>query len=147
MEIAERIDMLLQVCTKDDGKPFSYRDIEAMSAGALSSAACWKLHTGRIKNPSSRAIGALSKAFKISADYFFGENLTPKNARRKIAEYRDSALVDRIATRISQLDERARQDILQMIEYVRKAQELDAVRERGRLPGGCGLHTKKGDAR
>ena len=88
MEIAERMDLLLQVCTQNDGKPFSYRDIEAKSAGEISSAACWKLHTGRIKNPSSRAIGALSEAFDISADYFFDDSLTAENARRKNAEYR-----------------------------------------------------------
>ena len=135
MEIAERIDLLLQVCTKDDGKPFSYRDIEAMSAGAISSAACWKLHAGRIRNPSSKAIGALSKAFDISADYFFDDNLTAENAQRKIAEYQNAALVDHIATRTSELDERARQDILEMIEYVRKAQQQDDMHERNQLPG------------
>ena len=135
MDIEERIHILLQVCTKDDGKPFSYRDIEAMSAGAISSAACWKLHTGRIKNPSSKAIGALSKAFDISADYFFDDNLTAENARRKIAEYRKVALVDQIAMRTSQLGEGARQDILEMIEYVRKAQELDHIQEENQLPG------------
>ena len=135
MEIAERLDLLLQVCTNDDGKSFSYRDIEAMSAGEISSAACWKMHTGRIKNPSSKAIGALSKAFDISADYFFDDSLTAENARRKIAEHQNAALVDQIAMRTSQLDERARQDILEMIEYVRKAQALDHMKEENQLPG------------
>lgn len=135
MDIAERMDILLQVCTGSDGEPYSYRDIEAMTNGEVSSAACWKLHTGRIKNPSSRVIGALTKAFDISADFFFDDHLTRENAPRKIAEYRNAALVDQIATRTSQLDERARQDILEMIEYVRKAQQLDNIQERSQLPG------------
>ncbi len=129
MNVADRIDFLFKICVKDDGSAYSYREIEKMADGAISSTAVWKLHTGRIRNPSLKALSGLSKAFGISADYFIDENVTPENVQQKIAHYRDEVLVDQIAKRTSQLDERARQDILDMIEYVRKAQELDKLEE------------------
>ena len=50
-------------------------------------------------------------------------------------EHQNAALVDQIAMRTSQLDDRARQDILEMIEYVRKAQQLDHMQDGSQLPG------------
>lgn len=123
MDVAEKIDLLFKTVTKPDCKEYSYREVEELADGAVSSTSIWKARLGKIRNPSQRLIGALSKAFGVPVNYFFDEGVTEMDVPRYRKQYQSERMVEQIALRASELDEEGKQAILDMINLVRKAQE------------------------
>ena len=123
--LAERIERLFKTFRRKDGKEYSYKDVEAGTGKAVTAPYVWKLRTGEAQNPSLRILRALSEFFGVPMTYFIQDTSEEELANLKLAaELRDTG-VARIALRASEVDEDGRRAILEMIEYVRKAQGLD----------------------
>ncbi|HID65163.1 MAG TPA: XRE family transcriptional regulator [Anaerolineae bacterium] len=124
MDIAERTDLLFRTITKN-GKEYSYREVENLAGGAVSSTTIWKVRTGKIRNPSQKTIRALSTAFQVPVAFFFDENVTQEDIPRYRQQYRSEKMVEQITLRSYDLDDEGKQAVLDMINWVRKAQGLD----------------------
>jgi transcriptional regulator with XRE-family HTH domain len=125
VDIAKRLDLLFRTVTKKGGKEHSYREIEELAGGATSSTTIWKLRTGRTQNPSLKTLQALGTAFQVPVAFFFDEDLTPEDVPRYRHQYRSEQMVEQIALRSYDLDDEGKQAVLNMINWVRKAQGLD----------------------
>ena len=124
-DIAERLDLLFRTVTKEGGKEYSYREIEELAGGAITSTSIWKLRTGRTQNPSLKTLQALATAFQVPVSYFFVEEVSKDDIPAYLQQYHDEKMVEQIALRAKGLDDNGKQAILDMINYVRKAQGLD----------------------
>lgn len=128
--LADKIDRLFELRTKPDGSPFSYQDVEKGTDHAVTAAYIWKLRTGAATNPGYKVLEALAHFFKVSLDYFASE--TPVSEAQlqqmRLAAELDKAGVAQIALRASQLDERGRQALLDMMEYILQVQGSDDAR-------------------
>jgi hypothetical protein len=122
MDHAARIELLFSTVTKPDGKEFSHREIEELAGGTVSHAAIWKARKGLTESLSQRMIEALSTAFQIHPGYFSAEHVTAGDIPKFQKQYRSESLVEQIALRAGQLDDEAKEHILNMIDFVRKAQ-------------------------
>ena len=130
-DIAERLDLLFRTVTKEGGKEYSYREIEELAGGAITSTSIWKLRTGRTQNPSLKTLQALSAAFEVPVAYFFIEEVTEDDIPAYLQQYRDEKMVEQIALRAKDLDDNGKQAILDMINYVRRVQGLNNNDEGG----------------
>jgi transcriptional regulator with XRE-family HTH domain len=124
-DIAERLDLLFRTVTKEGGKEYSYREIEELAGGAITSTSIWKLRTGRTQNPSLKTLQALATAFQVPVSYFFVEEVTEDDIRAYLQQYHDEKMVEQIALRAKDLDDNGKQAILDMINYVRRVQGLN----------------------
>jgi transcriptional regulator with XRE-family HTH domain len=129
-DIAERLDLLFRTVTKEGGKEYSYREIEELAGGAITSTSIWKLRTGRTRNPSLKTLQALSAAFGVPVAYFFIEEVTEDGIPAYLQQYREEKMVAQIALRARDLDDNGKQAILDMINYVRRVQGLNNNDER-----------------
>jgi len=141
VDIAKRLDLLFRTVTKKGGKEHSYREIEELAGGATSSTTIWKLRTGRTRNPSLKTLQALGTAFQVPVSlktlqalgtafqvpvaFFFDEDVTPEDVSKYRHQYRSELMVEQIALRSYDLDDEGKQAVLNMINWVRKAQGLD----------------------
>jgi transcriptional regulator with XRE-family HTH domain len=125
VNITERVDLLFRTVVKPGGKEYSYREVAGLAGGAVSSTTIWKVRTGKIANPSQKTIQALSTAFGVPVRFFFDQDVTPDDLPQYRSEYRSEKMAEQIALRASDLDENGKQAILDMINYVRRAQGLD----------------------
>ncbi len=126
--LAEKIDHLFKQFTRPDGREYTYQDVELGTGKAITDTYVWKLRSGQATNPSYRVLKALSDFFEVPVSYFFGEEVAPDYLQQmQLASQLHKAGVANIALRASGLDERGRQAILDMIEYVRKAQGLEST--------------------
>jgi transcriptional regulator with XRE-family HTH domain len=102
--------------------------VEEGTNKAVTGAYIWKLRTGKAENPGYRVLKALSDFFGVPVSYFFEEQVSEEYVQdlKLVAELRKAG-VARIALRASNLDEAGKQAILEMIEYVRKAQGLQSA--------------------
>lgn len=132
MDIAERLDLLFKTVTKSDGQEYSYREIEELTGDAISSTAIWKLRAGKTQNPRRSTLEALSRAFQVPVSFFLDESVSSEDIPGYRRQYRDQELLEQIALRSQHLDEEGKQAILDMIDYVVKAQQGggDAQKER-----------------
>ena len=139
--LADKIDQLFQTRTRADGRQYSYQDVEQGTDHAVTAAYVWKLRTGAATNPGYRVLEALAHFFHVPMDYFAAE--TPISDTQlqhlKLAAELDKAGVAQIALRASQLDERGRRAVLDMLDYVfQLRQEEEAAHETDTPPPGSG---------
>jgi len=126
-DIAEKLDCLFQEFTNPQGKEYTYQEIEEGTGRAVTSTYVWKLRTGKANNPGFRVLKALSEFFQIPVSYFFDDDISPDYLQEmKLASQLRKQGVAQIALRASALDARGQQAVLEMIEYVRKAQGLSS---------------------
>ena len=123
--LAERIETLFKTFRKKDGKEFTYKEVEAGTGKAVTAPYVWKLRTGQATNPSIRVLKALSEFFGVPTSYFIEDTSKEELANLKLAAQLRNSGTARIALRASDLDEDGQRAVLEMIEYVRKAQGLD----------------------
>ena len=123
MALAEKIDLLFKSCTKPDGKEFTYQEVEAGTGGAVSSTYVWKLRTGKSTNPGYRVLQALGDFFGVPPSYFFEDKFSAQQLEDLwlTATLRDRGL-QRIALSATGLDETGKALVVQLIEYMRTAQ-------------------------
>jgi len=123
VDIAEKTDLLFKMITKDNGREYSYRDIETLAEGAVSSTSIWKVRIGKTKNPGHRMLQSLSDAFQVPVSYFFAETIAEEDIPKYQEQYRSEKLVEQISFRSHELDDEGKKLILDMISYVKKQQD------------------------
>jgi transcriptional regulator with XRE-family HTH domain len=125
-EISEKVDLLFKNFRKKDGTEFTYQEVAEGTDNAISGVAVWKIRSGKVKSPSYRVLEAIAGFFGVPVGYFSSkEPVSEKHVQNlKLAQELRDAGVAQIALRVSDLDETAKQDVLAMIEYVRRAQGL-----------------------
>jgi len=110
-KFAERLNHLFETVAKTDGTQFTHEDVyqaTGITVGYIS-----RLRTGKATNPGYDIIRKLSVFFKVSPNYFFGEdNITKDEAKKR--------LTDDIALRASHLDDEGVQTLVSMLEYIDK---------------------------
>lgn len=128
INLANKIDRLFREFTRPDGREYTYQEVEEGTGKAVTGTYVWKLRTGKATNPGYRVLKALSEFFHVPVSYFFDEAPSPDYVQElKLAARLRKAGVAHIALRASDLDARGRQAVLEMIEYVRKAQGLESA--------------------
>lgn len=142
MNIAEKIDLLFKTITNPDGTEYSYREIEDLSKGAISSTAVWKLRMGKTQKPREKTLQALSEAFRVSVTYFHDDSPSLEDIREYREQYRSDKLAEQIALRAYDLDEDVKRTILDMINHVRRTRDTETQRK-GRGGRGRGQRQNK----
>jgi transcriptional regulator with XRE-family HTH domain len=127
-DLAKRIDWLFREFTNPQGREYTYQEVEEGTGKAVTGTYVWKLRTGKATNPGYRVLKAISAFFQVPVSYFFEEKSSPEYVKDlHLAIKLNKEGVTRIALRASDLDERGKQAVLEMIEYVRKAQGLESA--------------------
>jgi transcriptional regulator with XRE-family HTH domain len=70
--VSEKIDHLFRTVRREDGREYTYDDVETGTDGRVSRSYVWKLRHGRNRNPSLDVIEAMSHFFRVPPSYFFG---------------------------------------------------------------------------
>ena len=122
-DFAQRLDFLFKQLTHPDGREYSYEEVQNGTDKAVTAAYIWRLRTGKAKNPGYWVIKALSDFFGVDPNYFFKEEGAAKEigmarANTNLAARFEESSVKEIALRSSELDEKGRQTILGMLEYI-----------------------------
>lgn len=129
-KLADKIDQLFRTFVRPDGREYTYKEVERGTGRAVTDAYIWKLRMGKASNPSYRILKALADFFQVPVTYFFEDDVSPEYLEElKLAAKLRQQNVAEIALRVADLDERGRQAVLEMVEYVRKAQGLDHTKE------------------
>ena len=124
--LAERIDLLFKTFRDQDGKEFTYMDVQTGSNKAVTAPYVWKLRTSQAANPTLRVVKALSGFFGVPCEYFFDDEVTQKDAQRlRLVHGLRDAGVTQIALHAGKLDREGRRGILDLVNYVRRLQGLD----------------------
>jgi transcriptional regulator with XRE-family HTH domain len=120
--VSQKIDHLFRTVRREDGREYTYDDVERGTQGRVSRSYVWKLRHGRNSNPSLDVIEALAQFFRVPPSFFFGASLKDEKTAREAAEI--AALLQDQAAR--EAAERARglspaglKAVLDMIEHVR----------------------------
>jgi len=125
--LAEKIDLLFKTFRKPDGSQYTYQEVEEGTGKAITGAYVWKLRTGKAENPSYKVLKVLSDFFEVPVSFFFEEEVSEEYLQNlKLATQLREAGVQHIALRAGDLDEAGKRAVLEMIEYVRKAQGLQS---------------------
>jgi len=119
--MAERIDLLFKTLRNEDGKEFTYMDVQTGSNKAVTAPYVWKLRNGQAANPSLRVMKALSAFFGVPCEYFFGDDVTQWDTHSlRLAHGLRQAGLAEIALSVSELDREGREVVLNLIRYVRQ---------------------------
>ena len=124
--LAEKIDLLFKTIKKPDGSQYTYQEVEEGTGKAITGAYIWKLRTGKAENPSYKVLKVLSDFFEVPVSFFFEEVSEEYLQNLKLATQLREDGVQHIALRAGDLDEAGKRAVLEMIEYVRKAQGLQS---------------------
>jgi transcriptional regulator with XRE-family HTH domain len=124
--LAEKIDFLFRTILRPDGKEFTYQEVESGTNRAVTGPYIWKLRAGSATNPGFRALSALSSFFQVPATFFFEDEPTDDYLQdlQLAAQLRDNGIAQ-IALRAQALGPEGRAAVLQMIDYVSKAQKTE----------------------
>jgi transcriptional regulator with XRE-family HTH domain len=84
--VSEKIDHLFHTVRREDGREYTYDDVERGTDGRVSRSYVWKLRHGRNRNPSLDVIEAMAEFFRVPPSYFFGEKLDSDPGAQEAAE-------------------------------------------------------------
>jgi transcriptional regulator with XRE-family HTH domain len=84
--ISAKIDYLFRTVRREDGREFTYEDVERGTKGRVSRSYVWKLRHGRNRNPSLDVLEALGEFFSVPPHYFFGGEVSDDPVGREVAE-------------------------------------------------------------
>jgi len=84
--VSEKIDYLFRTVRREDGREYTYDDVEKGTGGRVSRSYVWKLRHGRNRNPSLDVIECLANFFQVPPMYFFGEGLESNLESQKAAD-------------------------------------------------------------
>jgi len=129
--VSEKIDHLFHTVRRQDGREYTYDDVEQGTGGRVSRSYVWKLRHGRNRNPSLDVIEALGEFFRVPPTYFFGEPLPDDETAREAAEVaallQDTA-VRTVAEHARGLSPQALQTVVALIDNLKS---MGAVPHRG----------------
>jgi len=120
--MADKLDDLFNTFHDPEGNEYSYRDVESGTEGAVSATTVWRLRTGQIQRPSLHVIEALAAFFGVPIAYFTAAESPSGEAARnlKLAGRLRRAMVKEAALQISDLDDPAIRDLLEIVKYIRR---------------------------
>jgi transcriptional regulator with XRE-family HTH domain len=84
--VSEKIDYLFRTVRRDDGREYTYDDVEQGTQGTVSRSYVWKLRHGRNNNPSLEVIESLAVFFRVPPSYFFGDDLESNTEAKGAAD-------------------------------------------------------------
>jgi transcriptional regulator with XRE-family HTH domain len=124
--VSEKIDHLFKTVRREDGREFTYDDVERGTQGRVSRSYVWKLRHGRNSNPSLDVIEAMARFFRVPPSYFFGPDLADDDVAREAAEV--AALLQdesarRVATEARGLGPTSLSAVVDLIEHLRLLDE------------------------
>jgi len=96
--LAQKLDWLFDKCRTEQGRQFTYGQVQRATQSRITASYVWKLRTGAISNPSLSALQVLGGFFAVPLQYFAegGEYLEPTlsvlMASTEAAGSRDSML-------------------------------------------------------
>ena len=118
---AAKLNSLFTEKRKPEGTLYTQTEVVESTKGVLTRVYLWKLRTGRASNPSLQVIRVLAEFFGADPSYFF-ENERMSMEFAKETQKRDR-LVDQIALRSSELDDKGKQAVLYIIESIVKSKK------------------------
>lgn len=133
--LAERVNWLFENIRRDNGKEYSYKQVEAAMRELGHSATntyIWKMRNGQAKKPNWLILRGFAKFFNVPITFFYDEKLTeeklnhileeagydtsmPTSALRRI---RKDPEVEEMAKQVSQLDKEDQRTILDVIRVI-----------------------------
>ncbi len=120
--VSQKIDHLFRTVRREDGREYTYDDVERGTRGRVSRSYVWKLRHGRNCNPSLDVIEAMSQFFRVPPSYFFGAALRDEETAKEAAEIasllRDEAARE-VARRARGLSPAALTAVSDMIDHLR----------------------------
>jgi transcriptional regulator with XRE-family HTH domain len=84
--VSEKIDYLFKTVRREDGREYTYDDVEQGTEGRVSRSYVWKLRHGRNNNPSLEVIESLARLFRVPPSYFFGDELEVNRSAKEAAD-------------------------------------------------------------
>lgn len=77
--LAQKVDWLFNLRRNEQGRPFTYGQVQRATGNRITASYVWKLRTGAMSNPGLSALEALTDFFQVPLDYFAegGEYLEP----------------------------------------------------------------------
>lgn len=84
--VSGKIDHLFHTVRREDGREYTYDEVEQGTDERVSRSYVWKLRHGRNSNPSLDVIEALSNFFGVEPEYFFVAKDGDDDRSRRIAE-------------------------------------------------------------
>ncbi|MCV7247744.1 XRE family transcriptional regulator [Mycobacterium koreense] len=136
-ELSEKLNRLFETMRKPHDPPLSNAAAAAAiteSTGvAISAAYLWQLRTGLKSNPTVTHLRAIAEYFGVPASYLIDAGIDPHlDAQIKLlSTFRDAGIRD-LATRAAGLTSQSLESIRQMIDQVRRLEELPPI---GPSPG------------
>jgi len=113
---AKKLNRLFTEKLKPDGSQYTQTEVAEASKGLLNRVYLWRLRTGKAPNPGMHEIQFLASFFGVDPSYFFESN--EAKSTRIIENLKREVLVNQIALRSSELDDRGKQTILLMIDSI-----------------------------
>lgn len=136
--VSEKIDHLFHSVRRQDGREFTYDDVEQGTAGKVSRSYVWKLRHGRNRNPSLDVIEALSEFFRVPPSFFFGAGIMDGSAAKDAADVA-ALLQDKSARAVA---ERARglspQSLNAVLDLVENLRGIEQGAKRAARANGAG---------
>jgi transcriptional regulator with XRE-family HTH domain len=84
--VSGKIDHLFHTVRREDGREYTYDEVEQGTDLRVSRSYVWKLRHGRNSNPSLDVIEALSNFFGVEPEYFFVPKDGDDDRSRRIAD-------------------------------------------------------------
>ncbi len=126
--VSEKIDHLFKTVRREDGREFTYDDVQRGTGGRVSRSYIWKLRHGRNNNPSLDVIEALARFFSVPPSYFFGPPLADDELAAEAADVA-ALLRDTSARRVAEesrgLGPTALRAVSEMIGHLRALDESE----------------------
>ncbi len=112
--------------------------IAAQGGPRISTVYLWQLRNGRRNNPTKEHLEALALFFGVSPSYFFEDDVSDIEAQLEVLVlYRDQQvrhIAERAAATAAALPESRRNDVLELLEILRRASESASPPPRGEKP-------------
>lgn len=118
---AAKLNQLFEEKRKPDGTHYTQTEVVEKTNGILTRVYLWRLRTGRANNPGLHVISALAAFFGVDPSYFFGDDIMKLEFVRE--SHKKDQLIDQIALRSSELDDKGKQAVLYMIESIVKSKK------------------------
>jgi transcriptional regulator with XRE-family HTH domain len=118
---ASKLNLLFENKRKPDGSHYTQTEVIEGTRRVLTRVYLWKLRKGRASNPGFHVIQVLAGFFGVDPSYFFDSDEMKVALARENLER--NKLVDQIALRSSELDDKGKQAVLYMIESIIKSKK------------------------
>lgn len=122
-EVAGKLDHLFRTIRRDDGREFTYDEVEQGTGGRVSRSYVWKLRHGKNTNPSLDVVEALAEFFSVPPSYFFGPGLGGDEEAKEAAAIASLLRDERareVATRARGLSPEAHCLVINLLDAVKR---------------------------